>query len=225
MSRNRGRKKLKLRDLSRLNPSAEEREALIDQLFDVEMPVVTGILGLSLLEHRIDELLIGHFHRRDAVTWEKLTGVGAPLATFSNKIIAAYAFGIFNEAIRDGLDTVRNIRNAFAHSKKLIDFSSEPIPETLRKISLPTKKSGELYYSLLKVRAMASRKDPEAVRYAFVALCLIIDTELIKRQKRRAKAQSRRMTQRYRGTLQQGLLSHLRPADAEDLRLALRLQE
>src|SRR3546814_21136972 len=75
-SRNRGKIKIKLRDLARLKPTEEEEEAQRQQLIGANIPTVVAILGASLIENMLDELLTSHFSRRDEVTWGLLTGDG-----------------------------------------------------------------------------------------------------------------------------------------------------
>jgi hypothetical protein len=57
----------------------------------------------------------------------------APLATFSAKIRLAYALSIFGSSTRDDLDTIREIRNAFAHSTR--PLASDPA-QTLRVLTI-----------------------------------------------------------------------------------------
>src|SRR3546814_13910070 len=99
-SRNRGKIKIKLRDLARLKPTEEEEEAQRQQLIGANIPTVVAILGASLIENMLDELLTSHFSRRDEVTRGLLTGDGGPLGAFSNNILAAYAFGIITDGIK-----------------------------------------------------------------------------------------------------------------------------
>src|SRR3546814_11533400 len=75
----------------------------------------------------LDELLTSHFSRRDEVTWSLLTGDGGPLGSFSNKILAAYAFGIITDLNKSNIATVRHIRNASAHTMAPLPFSHAAI--------------------------------------------------------------------------------------------------
>src|SRR3546814_18587191 len=88
----------------------------------------------------LDELLTSHFSRRDEVTWGLLTGDGGPLGSFSNKILAAYAFGIITDVIKSNIETVRHIRNAFAHTMAPLTFSHAAIVTSLEKSTLPNAK-------------------------------------------------------------------------------------
>src|SRR3546814_678188 len=63
-SRNRGKIKIKLRDLARLKPTEEEEEAQRQQLIGANIPTGVAILGASLIENMLDELLTSHFSRQ-----------------------------------------------------------------------------------------------------------------------------------------------------------------
>jgi len=62
-----------------------------------------------------------------------LVGDNGPLNSFSSKIIVGYALGIYDEGMRNDLNIVRNIRNVFAHSKRLIQFDHPLIVKELAK--------------------------------------------------------------------------------------------
>ena len=211
-SRNRGKKKPNLHDLSRLRLTDEERDKLVEQfLKHPSSPIVTAILGQALLENELDQLLRAHFARRDDDTWAKLTDERGPLATFYSKIVAAHAFGICNSVIRDCINTVRQIRNAFAHSKKPLDFSNELIIRELQTVSLPVGKRTKLYKDLSEVREFAASSHSNAQRN-FIILCMIILNQLLDKQSVRMKAKKHRLTKRlnrlsYRNQLAQALMN------------------
>jgi len=46
---------------------------------------------------------------------------------FSGKIIIAFALGLITERVREDLQTLRRLRNVFAHSPKQIDFSDPEV--------------------------------------------------------------------------------------------------
>src|SRR5262245_6781819 len=79
----------------------------------------------------------------------------ALLNSFYSKIITGYALGIYDDGIRDNLHIVRNIRNAFAHSRKLIRFDHPAVVNELRKATrtaLP-KKSWKFKAQHVDIRA------------------------------------------------------------------------
>lgn len=72
-----------------------------------------AILAGSFLEH-----YLGQFLRSKAVDEEvadKLFGSMGPLATFSQRIAIAYAFGFIDKQQCSDLELIRKIRNYFAH--------------------------------------------------------------------------------------------------------------
>lgn len=205
-SRNRGRKKPNLRDFSRLPPTEKELLDLRDDLTGKQPPIVAAILGQSLLEAGLDELLRPHFSRRDDETWAELTGDTGPLSTFHSKIIAAYAFGICSPVVRDALNSVRQIRNAFAHSKKPLDFSHQLITNKLKAVTLPAGKRTKLYQILSGVRKTAKSPNPKGAQASYVLLCLAVESQLLKKQTARAQAQYRRFKRSPRYQLAQALM-------------------
>ncbi len=188
-SRNRGNPRPKLRDLSRKWPTYEEKSALLDHLASSDAPIVTAVLGAALLEQEIERMLRPRFRRQDDDTWKELTSDNGPLGTFNLKIMAGYAFGTYDDTIKDGLNTVRAIRNVFAHTKKLLDFSDELIINELNKVCLPKQKRS-IFYKDLSHYVRDATGDPQQ-RYK--DLCFILDTELLAKRTRNIEAKLRRL--------------------------------
>jgi DNA-binding MltR family transcriptional regulator len=176
MSRNRGKKKPKLRDYSDLVLSDEEKIALSAAASSIEQhPIVTAILGYVLVEHELDILLRRKFKRNDIVTWEELTDEKGPLRSFYAKITIGLALGIYPEKIAHDLHVVRVIRNAFAHSKKLLKFDDVLIvPELLSARSLPRRFKRELQKKSTDIIAKIS----------FIIICFGLYISLTKIQTR-----------------------------------------
>src|ERR1017187_321469 len=85
-------------------------------------------MGSTSLRRKLD--------RRDEKTWDDLTGDNGALGTFHKKIQMGYALRIYNEETRQNLDIVRAVRNAFAHTKVLIDFNHALIIKELMKVKI-----------------------------------------------------------------------------------------
>jgi DNA-binding MltR family transcriptional regulator len=64
-----------------------------------------------------------------------------PLSTFAAKIRTAFALGIYRKGVREELDMIRYIRNAFAHAKEKLDFSTQEIIEGCMALRTPEKYS------------------------------------------------------------------------------------
>src|SRR3546814_8571574 len=84
--------------------------------------------------------------------------------SFSNKFLAAYAFGIITDVIKSNIDTVRHIRNAFAHTMAPLTFSHAAIVTSLEKSPLPNGKRTQLYKRLSSVREIAPERDRKSTR-------------------------------------------------------------
>jgi hypothetical protein len=164
MARNRGQKKPKLRDYSIAVLTPDESLALREVMMNYQQhPVATAILGGVAIEHELDALLRRRFKRKDDAAWESLTSDKGPFGTFAAKIIAGYAFGLYDEAVKDDLDAVRTIRNAFAHSRRLLDFND---PLIIREM-LSTK----ILYKEGKAILRESEVSSDDAKSAYLNIC------------------------------------------------------
>lgn len=116
-----------------------------------------------LIEHELDRLLRKKLKKNDENTWQALQSETGPLRSFAAKISMAYALGIYTEKIQHDLNVVRIIRNAFAHSKKLIDFDDPLIISELVSAHILRKK----FKTYLLKEAHA-----EMGRTIFIIVCL-----------------------------------------------------
>ncbi|MDE2167000.1 MAG: hypothetical protein KGJ66_11775 [Alphaproteobacteria bacterium] len=108
------------------------------------------------------------------------------LSTFSSKIAAGYAFALYDDATRKNLEIVRDIRNAFAHSKKLIEFDNELVMVRLGEIVLPAAKHSWRYKNLSS--ALNEKLGP---RFSYIILCTTLTRQFIQRTTRGHTAASR----------------------------------
>ncbi|MGM4967818.1 MltR family transcriptional regulator [Tardiphaga sp. 1201_B9_N1_1] len=60
----------------------------------------------------------------------------APLSSFSAKIKIGYALGLYGKIVRDDLDTIRTVRNAFAHSTVHLDFKTPAVSVVCNRLKL-----------------------------------------------------------------------------------------
>jgi len=117
-----------LRGLIDRNPAdGEEFRTLMAALHGAESDRGCAVMAASFVEDCLQVLLTIH-----AVDWNKSTlseifRFEGPLGPFSARIKVAYALGIIDSEIRDDCDRIREIRNAFAHSKVPIDFKTSAI--------------------------------------------------------------------------------------------------
>jgi DNA-binding MltR family transcriptional regulator len=184
-SRNRGKKKPKLRDYSHLVLTEEEKEAVSAAAHSLDQhPIVTAILGYVLVEHELDILLRKKFKKKDDDTWAELQSEQGPLRSFSAKISIGYSLGIYDEKVQRDLNIVRVIRNAFAHSKKLLDFNDPlVVQEMLGALRLSAKFKKHL------------RKNPtnQLAKASFIVICLKLQTTLLRKLTSAAEARNYRL--------------------------------
>jgi len=85
------------------------------QEFENESERHMVILGSAKLEDLLLHLLKRHLLPIESTRDELFSGQGAPLSTFSGRSVMAFRLGLISKSFLDALNTVRTIRNAFAH--------------------------------------------------------------------------------------------------------------
>lgn len=93
--------------------------------FNKESDRGAAILAGSFLEHYLG-LFLQSFTVDEAVSQKLFSGMG-PLATFSQRIAVAYAFGYIDKKIYENLENIRKIRNYFAHHPIDGSFEDEEV--------------------------------------------------------------------------------------------------
>lgn len=178
----RGVKKPKLRDLS-LDPlTPTEANELLYALDSSLPPIALAILGQVLLEHELDQALRKRLPRKDDKTWAAMLDERGPLSTFSRKIAAAHALKIIDDAVKSNMDIIRVVRNAFAHSKRLIDFNHPLVVAELNKIIIPS----------FRKRTFSQLRSNEDKKHVYLMMCMVLTSQLLKRQNRSRRAADRR---------------------------------
>ena len=182
----RGRKKPKLRDLSRDIPTKDELIAINRALGEAH-PTAAGILGAVVVEHDLETLLRDRLAKDNDELWAELTDDNGPLGTFFRKIKISRALKIIDDPTQQNLHIVRNIRNAFAHSKKLIDFDHPLIVAELRSLEIPRynkrrhKDCKNLYYGS---------------KESYLSLCHFISMHLVRKHIKNTSTSNKRRLQK-----------------------------
>jgi hypothetical protein len=85
--------------------------------------------GAAFLEHALRRAIIAHLRKEvtEAELKQLFDDAGAPLASFASRITMAQALGVIRDHHRTDLDTIRTVRNAFAHSPLHISFRDEAV--------------------------------------------------------------------------------------------------
>jgi len=127
---------LTLKRMMRDTPGSDEIKAILADLFseknDQAFAVTIAAILDGVVERTVRKKLVCLNKREEK---ELFDGTG-PLATFSARIRIGYALGLFDRFIRDDLETIREIRNAFAHTKKVISFDSAEVSTVCTRLIL-----------------------------------------------------------------------------------------
>jgi hypothetical protein len=93
-----------------------------------------AIVLTSWVERELEQWIVAILPRHDEKTVEKLQGRDGALNSFYGKIHLGYALGLYDETTRENLDTIRRIRNAFAHTPQAIDFETDEVRKEVKKL-------------------------------------------------------------------------------------------
>jgi hypothetical protein len=120
-------KKVSLHDLSKDSFPLDEVETLLSSLVNMEARAA-ALIAASILDNFLESAISVCFVKLSKAKFNYLfREKQAPFSSFSNKISAAYALGAYDDATRSHLDSIRSIRNAFAHTMHPIDFDHHVI--------------------------------------------------------------------------------------------------
>lgn len=92
------------------------------------------VLSLAtFLEDTLGRILLAYF-RDCKATRELVEGFNAPLGTFSSRIKAAYSFGLLMKEQFEDLETLRRVRNKFAHNWEGVGLEQPDIKAMIGKL-------------------------------------------------------------------------------------------
>jgi hypothetical protein len=178
-----GKPKPKISDISRIAPTEEELKALQESLGTELHPVSAAILGAGLVEHELEVALRRRLKCSDD-TWNELVSDIGPLRAFHSKITMAWALRMYSDDMRHNFHIVRNIRNQFAHSKKLVDFKNELIVKEMTKAK-PVPGERKNFHHVTD--------NESGTQYGYISLCMLLVIALMRHGTKATQAQTRRI--------------------------------
>jgi hypothetical protein len=98
---------------------------------------------------------------KDPGARESIFGVNGSVGTFSNKIAMAYAMGIIEKDARREIDLIREMRNACAHARQPVSFSTPEIRDVCKQV-IPEV-----------IPHIADPNDGDALRLCFTLKCVL----------------------------------------------------
>jgi DNA-binding MltR family transcriptional regulator len=140
-------KRRTLRALGKQRPSDDEW-LIVGKEIAAASARSAAILLAANVEGTLSTIIEMHLVVRSEEALEPLYARDGALSSFFSKIHLGYAMGLYDEKIRDDLEVIRRVRNAFAHVRKPIDFSTIEIVDECRKITTvkdPTHPISQLY--------------------------------------------------------------------------------
>ena len=137
-----------------ISVSATDEESIRSILTELghDSDRAAGIIGAVLVEESLAMLLRSRLVTDEDIHREMFRSSG-PLGSFSAKINLAHLLGLFGPTAKKELDTIREIRNEFAH-RVARSFLFEPVRDLANNLSLSEK-----------IEFHISQKDGQAVLY------------------------------------------------------------
>lgn len=124
----------RLRDLSRPWITATEEFASVATEVKDSPDRSACILATSLLARVLERVILARLMIVDESRIVPLFARDGALSTFYGNIHLAFALQLINEVVRDDFDTIRRVRNAFAHSVLPLAFHTPDIILEIRKL-------------------------------------------------------------------------------------------
>lgn len=108
------------------------------QEFQKESDRASAILGVCYLDKCVDTLLKYYFISDSKYISKNIIGStpGVVLDSFSKKVKVAYAVGLLRQEEFDDLESIRKIRNDFAHGLHGLSFESQTIRDKCQNLKI-----------------------------------------------------------------------------------------
>lgn len=110
-------------------------QADLIQVLNRQSDAGNALVVAGLVEDWLEKLLLAKGRELTKDDVSRLFGRGAPLNSFSSKIEIAYMFELIDQAMRDDMRRIKDIRNAFAHTTRYVYFNSSHIADRCRNLS------------------------------------------------------------------------------------------
>jgi hypothetical protein len=120
-----------LRELSRRFPAPPEFEKILHSLGD-QADITIAIVGTAAIEGGLEKLLLHHFGPLDPELQGKLFKSRGPISDFDGKILIAEALKIITPRQSKKLNSLKAIRNVFAHAKGHVTFETSEIANEIK---------------------------------------------------------------------------------------------
>jgi DNA-binding MltR family transcriptional regulator len=148
----------KFRSVSRGEVTLADLDALEKELFgenDRASILLMGSLVDACLERLLRTPMRSNLSQSDA---NDLFDGNGPLSTFSAKIALAYALGLIGPTCRRELNLIRELRNAFAHSLKRLDFAVSEVGAICEQLQVPDLPGAVIPFQYIEMSARGGKR-------------------------------------------------------------------
>jgi len=152
-----------------LPASSKEAHRIFHELLNDPNDRAAGITAAAYLESSLEETLTYKLGKIGSGPINELFRGDGPLGTFSAKIKFTASIALLGERTRNDFDCIREIRNAFAHSKLRADFETLEIQIVCWQISFPKWGTGQ---------GAMQKEEAGATRVRFAATCTLYNEML-----------------------------------------------
>jgi hypothetical protein len=170
-------RKRTIHDLSRIGPAdLNELEQIWDE-FDKGPHRVAALLATAFVENALEYAIAQRFSQISNTRpeeFESLFRYPQCLSSLGAKIDIGYAIGVYGPLVRGDLDTIRIIRNQFAHARILIDFDTAEVVDEVKKLQFVTwmRQTGIIEDADKIDQKRASNDNPFRYDFVYVARAL-----------------------------------------------------
>lgn len=143
------------------SPEYRKRMQIVIQELRSESDRTVAIVGGAWVEEGLSGMLQAAF-QPDPAVWKRVTASYGPLSSFSAMIDIAYLLNLVSSQIYSDLNTIRGVRNIFAH-----DIAHKKTRERL------SFASSDIKDKCLVLRCVA-RENLSNPRHAFIRACAVL---------------------------------------------------
>ncbi len=182
----------------------EESTLLMDYVHNKESDRGCVLICGAMAENGLQTIIETRLTLQALKNPDELFDYEGPLGTFSRKIKMAYGFGLIADDIRRDLDRIKDIRNAFAHSRRPISFATPAVQigcggfntPIHKEFSVPPEDLARLQYTtacttILQVATHAMTKTQKIKRRHWQPISYADTLPLLEKLKRQAQRQRR----------------------------------
>lgn len=160
--------------LSKKLPTSSEIQTILDDLLK-SSDIAAAITGAAIVEARLESVLRSRFRSKRADLPQSVFENRGPLSDFNSKILVAEAFGHVTGPMAKELQSIRAVRNAFAHAKHPISFNHEVVERKVRESPMLTTFEAKIPPVTGHAKALPSTKGA----YVLVIRILLILFDMI----------------------------------------------